>query len=170
MLQIIAKALGLAEDATQEQVLAAIQKKDDDHKTELATATAKAKTPSTDDFMPRADYDAVLTRAEKAETELSTAKQAGFKEEVEAVLAQAVKDGKITPGSKDHYTALCTDSDQLKKVVEAIGATPQVVSGSGITGKPEADKTHLTDAEKSIAASLGIGDEDFAKQRKIETA
>ena len=164
----IAKALGLKEDATQEEILAAVQKKDDEHKTQLASITAKAKTPSTDDFMPRADYDATLARAQTAETKLKTAEEAGFKDEVNTVLAQAVKDGKITPGSKDHYTALCGDKDQLAKVVEAIGASPAIVSGSGITGKPDADKSHLTAEEKSIVASLGISEDDFSKQRAIE--
>lgn len=165
MLKEIAKALGLDEGADEKTILAAIEQRDEEHKTELATAQSKAKTPSTDDFMPRADYNAVLARANTAESKLAESETASFKAKVEETIGLAVKDGKITPGSKGHYVALCTDEDQLKKVTEAIGATPVIASGTGITGKPEDEKTVLTAEEQSIASSLGLSEKDYAEHR-----
>jgi phage I-like protein len=138
MLTAIAKALGLAEDADEAAILAAIAKKDADHTAELATAKSKAGRPSTDDFMPRADYDAVLARAETAEKKLGDAEAAAFEEKVTSAIDEAVEAGKITPGTKDHYVALCTDDKALEKVLAAIGAAPKVTDKTGITGKPGA--------------------------------
>lgn len=170
MLEAIAKALGLPEDADEKTILTAIQKKDSDHKTELASVQAKAKTPSVEDFMPRADYDVVLARAETAEKKLTDAETASFKDKVETHITQAVHDGKITPGSKDHYVSLCTDEKALESVMKAVGATPKVVNQTEIAGKPDADKTVLTAEEQSIAASLGVSEEDFAKQKAADAA
>lgn len=166
-MKAIAKKLGLAEDATEEQILAAIKKRDDDlatATTELASAKAKNKTPSTDDFMPRADYDAVLARAEKAEKAVNDGAEAAFKETVTASINQAVADGKITPGTKDHYIGLCSDQASLDKVLAAIGAAPKVIGQSGINGKPDEITSQLTSVQKDMAATLGISEADYLKQ------
>jgi phage I-like protein len=161
MLNAIAKALGLKDDATEEEILAAIQKRDRDHQTELASAKAKAKTPSVDDFMPRADYDSVLARAETAESKLKEAGEAEFKKRVESEIAAAVTAGKITPATKGHYIALCSDEASLEKVLTALGKSPEVTSKSGIHGRPDTDTSELSEVERETAASLGVSEKDF---------
>ena len=141
MLEKIALALGLDKDADEEAILAAIEKRDEDHKTELAAANAKAKTPSTDDFMPRADYDAVLARAEKAEDELKEADKKAFDEKVEVMVTAAIKAGKITPASKEHYVALCTDETSFETTRKALEVAPEVIADTGLKGKPQSDNS-----------------------------
>lgn len=165
MFKAIAKALGLKEDATEEEILAAIQKRDQDHETELAAIKAKAKTPSVDDFMPRADYDRVLARAETAEGQLKEAGEAEFKKRVETEIAAAVAAGKITPATKGHYIALCSDEASLEKVLTALGKSPEVISKSGIHGRPDAGTSELSDVERETAASLGVSEKDFLAAR-----
>ena len=82
----IAAALGLAEDATEEAILAKIN----EGKTELASARLP---PAPDKYMPRADYDTAIARANTAETELATLKKAGREAEIETVIA-AVSQGR----------------------------------------------------------------------------
>ncbi|MBI1495394.1 phage protease [Halocynthiibacter styelae] len=159
MLKEIAKALGLSEDATQEQVLTAIRNKDQ----ELETAKA-AKIPSTDDFMPRADYDAVLARANSAEAELEETAKAGRKAEIDELISGAVKAGKITPATKDHYVALASASDagfeEIKKLVEGMS---QIAEPSNLN-EGDVAAGALSDEDKEMAASLGIDEADYAKQ------
>lgn len=170
MLKQIAKSLGLSEDADEKTILAALEKKNADHKTELASVISKAKTPSVDDFMPRKDYDAVLARASTAEKKLSDSEAASFENDVEVFIAQAIKSKKITPASKGHYTALCTDRDQLKKVGDAIGSAPPVASGSGITGKADEQSNPLTDEEINMCSSMGVSEKELATYKKARAA
>ncbi len=149
MSKAIARALGLKDDATEAEILAAIKTRDDDHKRELAAEKTRAGRPSVDDFMPRSDYDAVLARAEKAEGTLKEAGEKAFRDRVETEIAAAVRNGRITPASKDHYIALCADQAQLDKVLAAVGASPVVTGGSGIAGKPEDE--YEADEPKVIA-------------------
>jgi len=139
----IALALGLDKDADETAILAAITKADDEHKTELATAQAKAKTPSTDDFMPRADYAAVLARAETAEKKAGDQDKVAFDGKVETMIAAAITAGKITPASKDHYVALCTDEKTFENTRKALEVSPEVIGKTEITGK--VDKSDAND-------------------------
>lgn len=158
-MKAIAVALGLAEDATEEQILTAIQKQSSD----LETARASA-TPSTKDFMPRADYDRVLARAEEAETQLASAAKDARAAEVETVLAAAVADGKIAPASKSHYVKLAMASDEGFEEIKALCSTlPKVVEESDldIRSKPDGG---LTEEQRELCAQLGVSEEDYAAQ------
>lgn len=162
MLKTIAKALGLDENADEKTILAAIEKSSADHKTELASAQAKAKTPSTDEFMPRADYDTVLARATTAEEKLAAKDKETFGKKVETMIASAIKAGKITPASKDHYVALCTSEETFETTRKALEVSPEVIGKTEISGKVGED-SHLTAEQKTMAARLGIAEEDYAK-------
>lgn len=170
MYNAIAKELGLSDDADEAAILAAMRKSKNDHAAELASAKAQASAPSVEKFMPRADYDAVLARAETAEKKVKEAETAAFAEKVDVALTQAIKEKKITPGSKGHYASLCTTQDALDGVMKAIGAAPEVIEGSEIKGKPDEGKISLTSEEQSVATSLGISEEDFATHKREQTA
>lgn len=156
MLKAIAKALGLKDEATEAEVLAAIGKKDGDH----ATALAAARNPKPDAFMPRADYDRVLARADAAEAKLAKADTDARATEIETVIAAAIKAGKIAPASKDHYVALCASADgfdQVKKLVETLPAVIET---------PELDdrtKTSGDDDPANLAARARKYQEDQAR-------
>ncbi|WP_224825602.1 phage protease [Cognatishimia sp. MH4019] len=166
MFKEIAKVLGLSDDATEEQVLTAIREKD----AELATAKASTVTPSTKDFMPRADYDRVLARAEEAEGKLTKSEKAARESEVETMIASAVKAKKIAPASKGHYVALAMASDagfeEVKKLTETL---PEIVEPSNLDDKT-INAHGLSDDDREMCAMLGVSEEDFAKQRAAEKA
>jgi phage I-like protein len=97
MLKKLLLALGLAENATEEQALNAIGTL----RTDLATALNRAKTPDLQLFVPRADYDQVQTRAINAEKALADRAQAEQEAEIARVIDAALKAGKITPATKE---------------------------------------------------------------------
>lgn len=165
-MKAIAKALGLPEDATEEQILTAINSQ----QTELASAKAAKTIPSTRDFMPRADYDKVLARAEDAEGKLDEARDAGRKDEVETMIASAVTAGKISPASKPHYIALATASDDGFEEVKNLCATlPKIGDGKSESDiDNDTDASGLSEADRELCRQMDISPEDFAKTRAAE--
>ncbi|KPU84994.1 hypothetical protein JI58_00265, partial [Marinosulfonomonas sp. PRT-SC04] len=159
-LKAIAKALGLSDDATEAQILTAISKSGED----LETAKASATTPSTKNFMPRADYDAVLARATAAEGKVSEAETASRKSEVETMIASAVTAGKITPGTKDHYVNLAMASDDGFEEIKKLCSSMVPVADPSKLDDAKISEGNLSDDEKHMAATLGVSEEDFAKQ------
>lgn len=159
-MKAIAIALGLAEDATEQQILTAIQKQSSD----LETARASA-TPSPADFVPRADYDSVLARAQTAETELASAASEARAAEVETFLAAAVKDGRIAPASKAHYVSLALGSeDGFEQVKQLCATLPKVVEESDLDDLSVSPKGGLTEEQRELCGQLGLTEEEYAAQ------
>ncbi len=165
-MKAIAKALGLPDDATEEQILTAINSQ----KTELASEKAAKVTPSTKDFMPRADYDSVLARAETAEGELADAKDETRKGEVEAVIASAVTAGKIAPASKGHYVALAMASEEGFEEVKKLCATLPKVGAGKSESDDDLDADGLTEDHRELCRQMDIDPKEFAKTLAAENA
>lgn len=160
----IAKALGLPETATEAEILAALQNRDAAHATELAAA----RRPTPDTFMPRADYDAVLARAETAEDKLRDAETAGRAAEVETVITAAIMAGKIAPASKDHYVALCGSKDGFDQVKQLVETLPAVIDTPSLPS-PATDGG-LTSEQKALCRSMGVSEEAFKAEQARRAA
>jgi phage I-like protein len=169
------KLLGLSEDATKEQVLAAVTahqkaKADADAlvvttKTELATARAEVernKTPDLNQFVPREDYRVALARAESAEKQIADDKAATMKAQIDSEIEAAMKAGKVTPATKDFYTAVCSQQGGLEKFREFVKLAADIVPGSDLGDRPPVvgDKG-LTEAELAVAHRCGLTKEQF---------
>jgi len=165
MLKSIAAALGLKDDATVEEVIAAIQEKDQ----ELETARASS-VPSLDQYVPRADYDLALARADGAEAKLTENADKARKDEATTLIEKCVTEGKIAPASKDHYLNIATrDQAGFDMVKELAGTLPKLTDTPDLDdSKPNAHG--LTDLERETAASLGLTEEQFAAQKATDNA
>ena len=147
----IAKAAGLAEDASAEDV-------------EAAVTTAKASAgaggdPDPTKFVPRAEFDQLQTRL--ATLEAGTAQASAT-----AKVDQAVKDGKVTPASRDWALALATkDPESFDKFLEG---APQILSSGRVApaGTPGEGGDALTDQERAICRATGVSEEDFIESRE----
>jgi phage I-like protein len=152
--------LGLPEDATTEQVVAACQKMKADH----ATALNAAQTPSLEKFVPRGDYDAVLARATNAEQSLATQKKAELETAINAEVDAAVKAGKVTPATKDFYVGMCRQADGLEQFKKFAAAAPVIGAPSDLdTKKSPGSDTALNAEQKTIADMFGNSAEDLKK-------
>lgn len=76
-------------------------------KSDLATARNRADSPDLAKFIPRADYDAALSRAANAEQKLADIEKAQLNQQIEAALERGVKAGQITPATVEFYRAGC---------------------------------------------------------------
>lgn len=165
-MKAIAKALGLPDDATEAQILTAIA----GQQSELATAKAAKTTPSTTEFMPRADYDSVLARATTAEEELAEVKKTARKDEIEAVIAGAVTAGKIAPASKTHYVNIALASDEgFEEVKKLCSVLPKLGAGKS-ESDADLDAEGLTEADRELCRKMDIDPKDYAKQLAADRA
>ncbi len=152
--------LGLAETASEEQATNAVRKLQGD----LQTALNRAETPSLDKFVPRTDYGAVLARAINAEQKLADRDKADLEMAVNTAVDTALKDGKITPASKDFYLATCRQQGGLEAFKKFLETAPVIGKTSGLDGKqPDDGVTALNAEQAKIAAMFGNSAEDLKK-------
>ena len=143
----IALAAGLAEDATAEAVASAVK-----------TARASAS-PEPGAFVPRAEFDAIASRL--AAVESGTAQATAT-----AAVDQAVKDGKLTPASREWALGYATKDPQgfaaYLKDAPAILADGRVVPAS----PPGASGDTLSAEERAICRATGVSEKDFIASKK----
>jgi ATP-dependent Clp endopeptidase proteolytic subunit ClpP len=157
--------LGLPDDTTEEQALAAIAalKKPE---------TSKAATPSLADAVPRADYDAVRAKMEALEAKQRADAKAAFEARVDGAIDAACKAGKVTPASRDYHRASCLARGEkgLEEFVAYVDAQPEI-AGNAQMDRAEKDhggavKGATSESERELCKSLGITPEQMAATRK----
>jgi phage I-like protein len=146
----IALALGLNAEATDETAVAAINT--------LKTArAANSENPSLERFVPRADYDAMQTRATNAEQTLATQKKADHDTAVNAEITAALQAGKITPATEGFYRASCADEAGLASFKTFVGVAPVIAADqANLDKKAAATATALNAEEAAMCESLCI--------------
>lgn len=161
--------LGLNADASESEIIAAIGKLQGDH----AIALNAANSPDLEKFVPRAEYDNQKQVALNAQTELNALKTTIRKTEVEAVVADAIKAGKVVPASKDFYVDLCMQEggiDKFKSFVEKQPVIVQPGTEAAITGQPAGTATALNAETAKVAAMLGVSADDIKKYGEVQAA
>ncbi|AZE10182.1 prophage MuSo2, protein Gp32, putative [Pseudomonas chlororaphis subsp. aureofaciens] len=151
-------ALGLPETATEEQAIAA---------TNQLKTTAQAmntERPNLEQFVPRADYNALLSRATNAEQALATHKTGEHNKAVDELITSATQAGKITPATADYHRAMCQDEAGLQRFKDFVEAAPVVADPSSLDGrKPDKTATALNAEEQRVASLLGMSEAEFIK-------
>ncbi len=138
-------------------------------KAEHATALNQAQNPPLDRFVPRGDYDTALNRAATAETELKRIRDEQMETAINAEIGQALKDGKITPATREYHAAQCRMEGGLERFREFVKAAPVIGGDSGLDGRKADEGSKALNAEESrIAAMFGNSAEDISKYGKGE--
>lgn len=168
------KALGLAAEATDEQITAAIAEAVKakgavaQAQNELATARSElAKGPGLDKFVPRADFETERAARLAAEAKVKEVADAAHKAKVDAAIDAASKAGKITPATVEYHRAQCTDADGLKRFEAFVAAAPVIAADGKFNGKPPGDSNSdtLTEQEKIVARNCGLTEAEFLKSK-----
>ena len=170
----ILKLLGLAEGATEADALSAIQA--------LLADTAAIALAA--DLPKEADAEAITAAVKKAETDASpdpakyvpieagTAMQAELKalsekvsgNEAEAVVAAAIKDGKLAPALKDWGIALATkDPAGFQAFAASAPALTATQLGDGKKSETDAD---LSDTDLQVMSQMGLKRDDMVASKK----
>ena len=154
--------LGLKEDATIELVLSAIAAlKTDKEKQAAELATARAVVPALDKFVPRAEFDVAIARAQDAEKKIEEGKKADLEKTIGLELDNALKAGKITPATVEYHKAQCSLEGGLERFKAYCNVAPVIAPDSNLDDKPKptGDDAKLTDLDFEIAAKCGISKE-----------
>ena len=155
----ICAALGLREDATENDVLTAI--------TALKTQLNSAKPVDLTAYAPRADLVQMEERAVNAETQLAELNAAQLKEKAVIAVEKAVSERKIAPASKDAYLAMCASEEGLANFAKIMESTPAIIPAgvSAAAGTPPASETHteLNAEELNMCKAMGYTQEEWLK-------
>lgn len=168
MWKALLAALGLAETATETDAITAVNAL----KTERQTALNAAEHPPLSKYVPRADYDAVVTASNAVQTELQGLKDKGRDAEITAEVDAAQRAGKITPATRDYHMAMCRREGGLEEFRKFIAVAPVVVdpkeSGAGKHAEKEATGGALTEHQKAMCTRMGLAEKDY--QAALATA
>ena len=154
----ILAALGLAPDATEGDVLRAVNRLSDDKN----RAINSAQNPSLEKFVPRADHDALLERAKNAEQKLDEHKKQQVETEIETEIKQAMKSGAITPATADYHRACCRQDGGLELFREYVKSAPVIAADTKLDAKSANQAgEQLSDSDAAACALLGIDESAF---------
>jgi phage I-like protein len=145
-------ALGLAPDADEAAVLAAIE-----------ALKAAPTMPNLNSYAPRAELDLALNRAVQAETALRTAQQAEINRQVDALIAQGLAAARITPATMDYHRAQAQTEGGIERLRSYLAAAPAVVTDASRAGKPPEGSPELNAEQRRIRAAFGHTPETLAR-------
>lgn len=191
--KMLVEALGLAEDADDEAIAAAMKKAlvvvGDDGAVATATQAALAPIATALGLGDDADGKAIvagiagLKEAKKPDSDVVTALQSELKgvteqlnslqestarKDAEAFVDGAIADGRVgVKPMRDEYIAMhMEDPARAKKL---IGAMPSVGRAAGSRGiNPPKKSSDLDESDRSVIALMGLDPEEFKKTRAAE--
>ncbi|PZO03990.1 MAG: hypothetical protein DCF29_10920 [Alphaproteobacteria bacterium] len=160
--QRLAPVLGLAANATDDQIVSAVTE-------------AKAANRSVDlsSYAPRADLDAAVNRAAQAEAALKAKTDADHAKAIDAAISGAQDAGKIIPASVDDYRAMCSVEGGLERFVNLVKTMPVIAGAAESRAANKADTVNtgsdLTDEERAVCRALGQDEATFkSNQQKAD--
>ncbi|MCD2176451.1 phage protease [Rhizobium sp. C1] len=186
MLELLRKALGLPETATEEQVLEAVSSAHS-ARTKYDTLLKRVGGLVASDGDEMAVVTALQSRLASAtaaggdevvkslnsqiatlNSELATLKASHAQDRAVSVIDEAIKTGKLFPALRDHYIA--RHAKNPTEVEEELKLLPSIHSGS-LKGRNPSDDSRdgqLSEADRMVIAQMGVSEEDFLKNRKLE--
>jgi phage I-like protein len=152
-------ALALAATATQDDVVTAINKL----KTDVALNAEKP--PSLDKFVPRADYDAVTAKRDELQVALNAQQKEKHDAQINTLVDDAIKAGKITPATREFYVATCNQQDGIEQFKKFVEAQPVITDATNLDGKQveQGSQVALNSEQQKINSMFGNSTEDLKK-------
>lgn len=154
------EALGLAADATDDAIVAAVN-----------TARAVNRVDLTQ-FAPRAELETATNRADAVTAERDALLREKTDAQIEAAINGALDAGKIVPASADHYRALCRTEGGLEQFTTLAKTLPVIAGAAESRAKAKVDTeaggSQLTDAERAVCRAMGQSEADFLAAKKSE--
>jgi phage I-like protein len=156
----ILAVLGLADTATEQDAIAAIAT--------LKTAQNAQKPVDLTLYAPRADLQAMETRALNAEGSLKKIQDDGIKAKGLEAVEKAIADRKIAPASKNEYLALCSTQEGLDKFTAIIAVSPEIIPAKPAVPSetPPESQTALNAEEVAYAKAAGYTAEEWKKMKE----
>jgi len=156
--KLLTDLLGLAEDASAEQAVVAINA----IKQAEQIALNRSNTPDLNKFIPIETHQVALNRATTAETAL----KAITDKEIDALVQTAIDSGKVAPANKDMYVGLCRSEGGIEQFKAFIGTAPVIATNAQkkppVTEKGEGE---LTADEVAMCRAMNVTPESWIASR-----
>lgn len=159
-MKALCAALGLPADSSAEAITEAARNAATRASTLTTEVTALNARVST--LVTRDDLETALNRAKAAETQLATIAGEQHTGRVEAALNAAQSAGKISPASRVHYVAMCSDAAGLERfnaLVETLPALCQDAATRQAPATPAANM--LTKEDRDAIKALNCTEADY---------
>ncbi|HBN6298513.1 TPA: peptidase [Vibrio parahaemolyticus] len=156
--KLICDALGLSEDATEQDVLTAINTL----QSEKEVALNRAKTPDLNLFVPIGTHEVALNRAKNAEDALAAINE----KEVEALVQAAIDDGKVAPADKEMYVGLCSSEKGREQFEKFVEGAPQIATNREVKVPPKEEEPKLEEHELAFCRKMGVTEEEFLASKQ----
>ncbi len=167
MTPAVRAALGLAENAGENEALAAVEALRNERDQARTAAANAARQPDLAAYVPRADYDAACARLEKTQTALAQQRADAREAAVEKAVAAALENGKIVPATADYHRAQCRLDGGLERFRAFCAAAPEIAPATAAAASANppaagADADPDPDARK-IFNALGVSPDEARK-------
>ncbi len=156
--KLICDALGLSEDATEQDVLTAINTL----QSEKEVALNRAKTPDLNLFVPIGTHEVALNRAKKAEDALAAINE----KKVEALVQAAIDDGKVAPADKEMYVGLCSSEKGREQFEKFVEGAPQIATNRQVKVPKKEGEPKLEEHELAFCRKMGVTEEEFLASKQ----
>lgn len=152
---VLTQLLGLAEDATAEQAVTAINAMQAQHQIALNAQQDPTK------FVPAATHQLALNRTQELEAKLAEIE----KSKVDALVDAAITEGKVAPADKAMYVGLCGTEAGREQFTAWCSRAPVIADASKVTTPPQQGDALSAD-ELALCRKMGQKPEEFlaAKQ------
>ena len=166
--------LGLPETATDDEIIAALKSLAASVKSlNAAQAAAKTQTDKTPvdlaAYAPRADLNAMESRAVAAEKQLAELNAVQLKKDAEALIDEALKNGKIPPANKPEFLSLCATREGFESCKKIVAVNPAIVETKAqapANAPPGSGSVALNAEDSAFAKAMGYTPEVWAKLKE----
>jgi len=153
---VLTQLLGLAEDATAEQAVTAINAMQAQQQIALNAQQDPTK------FVPAATHQLALNRTQELESKLAEIE----KSKVDALVDAAIAEGKVAPADKPMYVGLCSTEAGREQFTAWCSRAPVIADSSKVKTTTEQTTGALSADELALCRKMGQKPEEFlaAKQ------
>ncbi|MGI2196880.1 phage protease [Shewanella baltica] len=158
--KLLTDLLGLAEDASAEQAVVAINA----IKQAEQIALNRSNTPDLNKFIPIETHQVALNRVTTAETAL----KAIADKEIDALVQTAIDAGKVAPANKDMFVGMCRTEGGIEQFKNFVGSAPAIATNAQKKLPVDTNGVAaLEEHELAMCRKMGVSKEDFlaAKQQ-----
>ena len=148
---ILIQKLGLAEDATAEQAVTAINAMQAQHQVALNAQQDPTK------FIPAATHQLALNRAQDLETKLAAIE----KDKVDSLVDAAVAAGKVAPADKEMYLSLCRTEEGRAQFTAWCSRAPVIADSDPVKGGKPPLTNQLSADELALCRKMNNKPEEF---------
>ncbi len=157
--KLICEALGISEDATQEDAVVAINSV----KSDRDVALNRASSIDLNVAVPKETYQLALNRAETAEQALKAIQES----EIDAVVEDAIKAGKVSPANKEMFLGMCRAEGGIEQFKKFVETAPAIATNSKVTTTQTSVQADELDPEEiALCRKMGVTQEEYLKSKQ----